>query len=96
MFSVIANNYAKEGCLDEFIANMKELVEETNKYDAGCIKSAMYRDLANPLIITVMEEWESQEAIDNHLSSKHFLDTVAKLMPYFVKPTDVRQFEKLF
>ncbi len=96
MISVVAHNYVKEGCLNEFLAVMKELVEETNQYDAGCIKFAMYRDLTNPLIVTAFEEWENQEAIDSHLSSKHFIDSVSKLMPYCAKPTDARQFEKLF
>lgn len=96
MINVVATNYVKEGCLDEFLVVLKELVEETRQYDAGCIKYGAYRDLTNPLQIMVFEEWENQAAIDNHLSSKHFLDTVTKIVPYCAKATEAVPFEKLF
>lgn len=96
MINVVATNYVKDGCLDEFLIVVKELVEETLKYDTGCINYGAYRDLSNPLTVTVFEEWENQAAIDNHLSSKHFIDTVTKITPYCAKATEARQFEKLF
>ncbi|HHT17777.1 MAG TPA: antibiotic biosynthesis monooxygenase [Papillibacter sp.] len=96
MIYVVAKNYVKEGCLDEFLAVARVLVEETNKNDAGCVSYGMYQDTQNPLVVTVLEQWESQEALDNHMKAKHFLDAIPKLHQLCDRPGDVSLYTKLF
>jgi len=96
MITVIANNFVKEGCLDEFLSIAEVLVEETNKLDPGCIRYAMHQSLSDPLLVTCMEEWASREDMENHLKSAHFLKSVGEIKPYGAKPTTVTLYKKLF
>ncbi|NLM83156.1 MAG: antibiotic biosynthesis monooxygenase [Clostridiales bacterium] len=96
MVYVVAVNYVKEGCLDEFLAIGRTLVEETNKNDAGCVSYGMYQDTQNPLVVTVLEQWESEEALQNHLNSRHFLDAIPKLHSLCDRPGSVSVYKKLF
>jgi quinol monooxygenase YgiN len=93
---VVATNYVKEGCLDEFLAVGRVLVEETNKNDVGCVSYGMYQDTQNPLVVTVLEQWESEEALQKHLSAKHFLDAIPRLQSLCDKPGGVSIYKKLF
>jgi quinol monooxygenase YgiN len=96
MIYVVAKNFVREGCLDEFLPIAKKLVEETKQKDAGCVRYSMVQDLSEPLFVTVLEEWESQEALDNHMKSAHFLDAIPKLGALCSKPGEIALFRKLF
>jgi quinol monooxygenase YgiN len=96
MVKVVARNYIKEGKLEEFKAIAKVLVEETNKKDAGCISYALCQDIMNPQVLAMVEEWESPEALDNHMKAKHFLDNIPKLGALCEKEADISLYNKLF
>ncbi len=96
MITVIAHNYVKEGCMEEFLAIAKVLEEETNTLDAGCIRYGMHQNLSEPLIVTCMEVWASQEEMETHLKSSHFLKSAGELSTYCAKPTTVNLYKKLF
>lgn len=96
MITVVARNFVKPGCLAEFLAVARVLEEETNKYDAGCIHYAMYQNVSDELDVTCMEEWESREAMENHLKSTHFAKTVEDIRPYCAGATEVTLYQKLF
>jgi len=76
---VVADNYIREEAVDEFVAAANELVDETLAKDAGCIAYGLFRDVSDPLHLTVLEEWETQEALDDHIASEHF----QRLFPVF-------------
>jgi len=76
---VVADNYIREDAVDEFVAVVKELIVETHAKDEGCIAYGLFRDTADPLHLTVLEEWASQEALDAHANSEHF----QRLFPSF-------------
>ena len=96
MIKVVAKQYVKEGKLQEFLPVARRLVEETNKNDPGCLSYAMYEDVENPLIVTVIEEWESQELLDRHMKSAHFLELVPIIGSLCDKPAEVALYNKLF
>lgn len=96
MLKVVAKQFVKEGKLDEFLPIAKTLVEETNKKDAGCIKYEMFQDISDPLIVTVIEEWESQEALDAHSNSKHFVELIPQIGAFCAKPPELSLYKKLF
>ena len=76
---VVADNYLRADAVDRFIAAAQELIVQTHDKDAGCIAYDLYRDKADPLHLTVIEEWASQEALDAHIASEHF----TRLFPEF-------------
>ena len=79
MITVVAKNIVKEGKLEEFKALAKILVKETNQKDAGCIKYELYEDTSNPNVLTFIEQWENQGALDKHMAAKHFQEYVPQM-----------------
>jgi len=95
MIKVIAKNFIKEDKVEEFIEKAKRLIQETTEKDAGCIHYELFQDLKNPQILTIMEEWESNEALGKHMASKHFLTIVPQMADFSEKPGETNLYQKL-
>lgn len=94
MIKVVAKNYSLADKQKEIIGLADELVNETRK-EAGNISYGVYRDVKNPEIITMIEEWESQEALDKHMKSDHFMRIVPEMNKYMTKEPDIDIYEKV-
>jgi quinol monooxygenase YgiN len=57
-------------------------VMKATRAEAGCVAYAFSRDLGDPGLIHVFEEWESQEALDAHFETPH-MATFQKAMTGF-------------
>lgn len=80
MIHVIASIKIKEGCIAEFIeifkANVPNVLEEK-----GCLEYVPTIDAPTGLppqeldesVVTIVEKWESIEALQDHLSAPHML-----------------------
>jgi len=95
MVKVIADNYVKEECINDFLAVTKELVEKTNALDPGCIKYELCRDVNDPKHFVMLEEWQDQKSLDEHMKAPHFTELVPKLHVLGEKPTGIAIFEKV-
>ncbi|MCB2290153.1 antibiotic biosynthesis monooxygenase [Clostridium sp. CS001] len=78
MIKVIAKNFAKEDKIERVLELAKILVETTVK-EEGCISYEMYQDEKNSSILIMIEEWETIEAMNNHMSSEHFKKIVPQM-----------------
>lgn len=78
MIKVIAKNYAKEAKIEKVLELAKELVEKTVNED-GCIMYEMYQDEKNPCVLIMIEEWETIEALNNHMFSEHLKKIVPQM-----------------
>ena len=96
MVKVTACNFVKEECVADFLAVTRELVEKTNKLDAGCIKYELCKDVNDPLRFMMLEEWEDQKSLDVHMKADHFVQLVPKLQDFSSKPSELTILEKLF
>lgn len=94
MIKVVARNFAKKDKLNEIMKHYKELVELTRK-EKGCIKYELYEDEKNPTVLTMIEEWEDRQALENHLKSEHFTRIVPTLGKYMAKESDMNVYNKL-
>ena|ERR1700712_1012057 len=65
--SVIARIRAKSGHEDEVRSMFEKLVEPSQK-EAGCIKYNVFEDKHYTGSFFTYEEWESEEALETHLS----------------------------
>jgi len=81
---VVADNWLRADSVYAFVAAANELVTETMAKDAGCVSYGLWRDTADPMHLTVLEEWESQDALDKHIASEHF----QRLFPVFGESAD--------
>jgi quinol monooxygenase YgiN len=94
MIKVVAKNFAQEDKVKEIIELCKELVEMTRK-EKGCIKYEMYQDEQDATILTMIEEWENRQALDDHLKSGHFTRIVPMMGKLMVKEVDMNVYNKL-
>ena len=93
MIRIVAKNIIKKEKIEEFIVLAKKLVEETNQKDEGCIHYQLYQDLADPQILTIMEEWESQEALEKHMAAPHFKEIVPQFAAFASSPGEVNLYK---
>ncbi len=82
MIYVIAAIELKPGARDQFLAEFRELVPLVNA-ENGCLEYGPTIDLptnigAQPAarddVVTVVEKWESLEALEDHLMASHMIE----------------------
>jgi quinol monooxygenase YgiN len=94
MISIIAKNVVKADQVKAFQDLARELVAETRK-EKGCIAYALNQDLKDPTVLTFIERWDDQAAIDAHMKSAHFVRIVPQLGPLTAAPGDMRLYREL-
>ena len=60
----------KSGQFDRALAMAHDLIAAA-RCEAGCITYEFYRGLSDPDTLVVFQEWESMDALMDHLSSPH-------------------------
>ena len=96
MIQVVANDFIKPECVEDFLALAKIIVAKTNELDKGCIKYGMVRDIKDPTHFAMIEEWESQEDLENHMKSAHFQEIIPQMSVMQAKKSEICLFEKAF
>lgn len=56
---------------------------ELSQQEPGCIKFAVHRDVDDPDVLLVIEQWESREAYDSHLKQSHLQELNETMVPLF-------------
>ena len=69
----------KSGQSDRALAMAHDLIAATRGV-AGCITYEFYRALSDPDALVVFQEWESMDALVDHLSSPH-LESFLRRLP---------------
>jgi quinol monooxygenase YgiN len=88
MVKIIVRNKIREGRKDEFLTLVKELVEESRK-EEGNIAYGLWQDRSDPDILTFVEDWKDQAAIDAHNAAEHF----KRIVPRMLELVDAEQRE---
>ena len=94
MVKVVSKNTIKKEKIEEFIALVAGLVEATKRNDEGCIQYDLYQDIENPQILTIIEEWESKEALDKHMQAPHFKEIVPQFADFAGGPKELNIYKK--
>ena len=94
MVKIVAKNYIQEGKFDEVVALYKELVEKT-RVEEGCIKYELFQDLNDARTVTMIEEWDSMEALAAHEKSEHFTRILPLLKVLMAGDTDFRIYNRI-
>ena len=94
MIKVVAKNFAKENKIDKILELAKELVEKTVK-EVGCIKYEMYQNTKEPTELIMLEEWETEEDLNNHMSSEHFKRIILQMAEYLRKKAEINIYKKV-
>ena len=96
MVQITAVFYVKQECTQEFLEIAKELVEKTNTLDKGCIKYELCKDVSDPLHYVMLEAWENQSMLDEHMKAQHFVELVPKIGELTSKAAELTTLEKVF
>lgn len=79
MIKVVAKCKLKQDVkVEEYLVQARELVAETRKED-GCMTYALHQDINDPTIITMLEEWVDEEALNQHNKTEHVNRIVPEL-----------------
>ena len=69
---IVANIVAKSGFKEDILKALHAVTNGTRK-EEGNISYVLHQDIHNPLIFIILEEWKSQEAINFHQQTPHYL-----------------------
>jgi len=69
-----------------------EMMQETHK-EAGCRAYVFSRDLREPGVFRIFEEWESQAALDAHFEAPHMARFQAAMGAFGIKEMKVERYE---
>lgn len=94
MIRVIAKSYYSEDKIEDVMKLYQELVD-ASRLQEGCIKYELFLDVKNSSSLTMVEDWESEEALRNHAASEIFVKTVAELKQYATKEPEMNIYIKL-
>ena len=75
---IVAKVVAKPESVDQVCSILSDLVEPTRN-ELGCINYELLQNRTDQTDFTFVEEWESDAAIDAHLTTKHIRDALMKL-----------------
>lgn len=94
MITVVARHQVKAECMEQALEWMRELVAATRR-EEGCISYEVHQDIKQPTILTMLEEWQSEAALAEHMKTPHFTRLVPLLGPLMESETDVNVYQKL-
>mgnify|MGYP003409313886 FL=1 len=94
VIKVVAKNFIKLDKKTEVLEIIKELVEKTRE-EKGCIKYELFQDVESEGAITFIEEWESREALGEHMASEHFKRIVPQIKDNTEKDGEISIYTKL-
>ena len=95
MIHVIAEIEVQDGAREEFLTEFRRLVPIVRDED-GCIEYGPAIDLASglgatarPNVVTVIEKWASEPALEAHLKASH-MDEYRKRAGHLIKGVTIR------
>ncbi len=95
MIKIVAKNFIKADKIEQFIGLAKKLVLETVQNDVGCVEYELLQDLSNPQLLTMIEAWEDQAALDRHTAAQHFKEIVPRFDDCVERPGEMNLYQKL-
>lgn len=88
---VIARVQARPGKTNELLSVLSSLVEPTRK-EPGCLSYKLLQNNEDPTDFTLIEEWQSNTALESHFATKHFKDALTKLPNLVAAEPDIRRY----
>lgn len=63
---------------DEILKTLRSAIGPTRVLP-GCVRCRLYQDVENPNLLTLIEEWESREALESHVRSNDYRKILAAM-----------------
>lgn len=78
MIKVVARSIAHPEHIEKII-ELSKLLVESSLLEEGCIDYGLFQDINDPNVLTMIETWSDETALENHKSSEHVKAIVPKL-----------------
>jgi quinol monooxygenase YgiN len=88
---IVAKVVAKPVSVDQVCSILSDLIEPTRN-ESGCICYELLQNRTDPTDFTFVEEWETDAAIDAHLTTRHIKDALTKLPGLISGEPDIRRY----
>ena len=85
MLRVVAKVKLKPGCKARFFAEAEELVQKSQT-DEGCGFYGIWQLSSQEDTVAFLEEWRSQEELDQHMKTEHFTRICPVLEQFYDGP----------
>jgi quinol monooxygenase YgiN len=82
---IVAVITAKEDKVEVLHEQLHKLVAETLT-EPACLQYELHQDVNSKNIFIMLEEWKSEDGIQIHSQSKHFLEFLKNSEALFLKP----------
>lgn len=92
--TVIAKFQTKPEAAEEFVESILNLVQKT-RIEKGCLNYDFHRDLTDPTVFYMHENWQSEADLAAHFETPH-LKAAFEVMPdLLVKPVEIRRLQMI-
>lgn len=85
MLAIIVTHTIKPECIEKYQELVRELAQASRK-EAGCLGYNSFQSDEDARVHTLVEQWESKEALDVHSKSAHFQQIVPQFKALFAEP----------
>ena len=92
--TVVAFIQSKAGKETEVEQTLRGLIPPTRS-EAGCINYNLHRSHDNEGLFMFYENWNSREALDQHLATPYLQAFISKAEDLLERPVDIQLFDKL-
>lgn len=87
---VVAKVVSRPEKLADFSRTAIALAEQSRR-EHGCHAYEVLQDERDPHVFFLVEEWESSAALDEHNSSEHVRNVLAKAPAYLAEPPQIHR-----
>ncbi|RII36416.1 antibiotic biosynthesis monooxygenase [Clostridium chromiireducens] len=94
MIKIVAKSVIKTEEKDNYLQLAKDLIDKSRQ-ESGCISYSLFQDINDESVITFIEEWQDQKAIELHNSSEHFKRIVPLLGEYRIGNGEVNLYKEI-
>jgi len=88
---VVARVKARPNKVNELLSVLSSLVEPTRK-EPGCLSYELLQNNEDLADFTLIEEWQSNTALESHFGTKHFKDALVKLSNLVAAEPDIQRY----
>jgi quinol monooxygenase YgiN len=88
---IIVRIKARADKVNELLSVLGSLVEPTRK-EVGCMSYELLQHNEDPTDLTLVEEWQNENALELHMAAKHFKDAMTKLPTLVAAEPDIRKY----
>ncbi len=93
MVKIVAKGFFYEEKVNEAIKLYDELVQKSRN-EKGCISYGLFQDKEEESILTVIEEWEGEKALELHKNTEHF-KRIVPLLAEFRKKSELNIYKQV-